>query len=442
MSNSPNSRLNPTYFSVDLADFGSIGVEIGEIKAYNRSGSGSNNDQELIPMFGYTHGMSPYTNKDFYDCMELVDIPGVGFVRRIIIHDEYGDVIQPTDWDDVFWQKILEAYATNGESCRPTRDNCEFDAGILEHLPLGEVLTRPTQVGTNPLGDDIEFMSGGVGFGEIPETINLHLNPNHFSFSTFTGGAESMLRHKVVPRAAITGGTFYPSFPLKRGDGSDLQSGDLTTADARVKAIKHLGSNSEIEYWIEGLGVTSGGGGNGGGGGTTHKASWDETVTNRANVSAVQGYTYIYSEGTQNLVNGATTDNQGIRNGILNPLHTGKGQRVKRAFVQAVAGATGLNQKAGTVFGRFKLYQVWVNGWNLIATLDLECLDISKVGINNDLSFATGSGLLRAEWEDTDGILLPDNALYGVVFEPANANNRLNAIGRFTLHLEGDKDFA
>lgn len=430
------SKLKPTFLKISVNNINSsIDVPVGNMKLYV-----FNNASNLIPLWGCTESCTFYNNMDLYNVILSGDVE---------VYDEHEVYIDPSYYDELFWQHILEAYATNGESAKPDftdQVNNNSQADKYKNAYGEMIVTRPSLNIISNMYSDIK-VTRGLDYGQIPARITFVTNRSFDSLGwSFQPHTSSSLVFTVKIRSVPSPSNynddqaFFKEVLIKREDGSDLQSGDLSSTDGVEEAILHTDSSGNLEYRVVGLGASSSGGG--GGGSTTPTVfGWQETVSNRAHVAGIYGKTYIYSEGNTNNLVGATADISGLSGGHLCPLHTGKGQKLKRMYLTAVAGAVNGGTVGAAVYARFRLYRLYLNGWvSMSGPIDLEVVDIAQVGLNNNQTSPTGSGLLRAEWEDSDGITLLDNVPYGIMFENGNLNTRLNSLTKFTLRIEGERD--
>ena len=122
----------------------------------------------------------------------------------------------------------------------------------------------------------------------------------------------------------------------------------------------------------------------------------------------------------------------------MNPLFSGKGQKLKRAVLRCTGAAINGGTKANAVFVRVKLWAVYAGSQTVLHTLDLEVDNVANIATNNNLSIYN---MVLATWEDNDGITIFDDTLYGVTFHPSNLDSRVNSITNFTIKLEGERDF-
>jgi len=313
-------------------------------------------------------------------------------------------------FDEDFWQDLLEVVATLGQVRATDEVNSVYDTIVHPTDPQALIL----QSGNKPL----EAYPASLLFKTSDHNNKVDSNSNTSLF--FNGHP-------------INGG--LPPIGLRQEDGTALVTGDLSASYETFLAILATGPGG-IHYRVQSKGVA-------GGGGTAPETQedWSVTVSNRANVIGHTGRTYKWSANNSNSILGSTSDLQGIRNGQLCPLKTGKGQVLNHINILAAAAAVDGGNKADQLYISISLYKLTSSNWSKMYDFSVPVIHWGRVGTYNNLGGETNAPVL-AELDLRNYVnphTLEDNILYGIHFNNSGGTSHLNALGRFSITISGEQ---
>lgn len=240
-----------------------------------------------------------------------------------------------------------------------------------------------------------------------------------FSYIGLTLGPDTKIYFRVR-----SGSTTAPRI-LRRGDGSPLQPGDFQT-NVRYWVVKAK-TGQFPEYWVLGLGGSSGG----------MVSSLGTVLHNTATVGGAVGHTYIVSPDSNNQPVLATTNIQGTATGQQNALQSNEGSILQE--VQIIAGRAGIFQNAlgASPSVSLALYENLNGGQSLIATVEVPVTAATKAELQ--VGNSTGTSGTNVVFNVTGlSVAIPDHISYGVmVLTDDTTDEDIFNIGQFDVGLIG-----
>ena len=276
-------------------------------------------------------------------------------------------------------------------------------------------------------------------FGQTPPNIIL------IKSTDWTGiGANTKIRYGPVGNSV--------AIPLKRGDGSALQTGDLVAHQVYILITTHYFSPIFRVYGLgEFLGDVSAGSGisidktdpanpvisaTGGGGGSTNVSA--VTVHNTATVAGSVGHTYLMSVNPNNQPALATTNTLGKFAGNINSLNANVGSVIKEITILAAMAGVSQSSRGAAPALDVIIYKNKNGAQQLISAHVVPVTAGSKnyLQVNNSTGTTGYNITFRLEGLN---ISLPSYVSYGVMVVPSNAtSNDIYNIADFDLTLTGD----